>query len=100
MDHLFDPWMTIFAKIEPILQTVIPSRRRSYQAVQKFNGMILALAEKRREEILEGKDVYTPDQEKDLMTLLIQVGMEQGIHTTNEELRVSLLPLLLEIIQY
>ncbi|OBZ81926.1 hypothetical protein A0J61_10026 [Choanephora cucurbitarum] len=90
MDHLFDPWMTIFAKIEPILQAVIPSRRRSYQAVQKFNGMILALAEKRREEILEGKDVYTPDQEKDLMTLLIQVGMEQGIHTTNEELRENL----------
>ncbi|KAI8373763.1 cytochrome P450 [Blakeslea trispora] len=89
MNYLFDPWMSVLSTFEPVLQ-MMPSRRKSAQAVDKLNNMILALAKDRRKEISQGKIVHTPDQEKDLLTLLIEVGMEEGIDMTDGELRENL----------
>ncbi|OBZ84645.1 Phylloquinone omega-hydroxylase CYP4F2 [Choanephora cucurbitarum] len=90
MKGMFDPWVFLFGKMEFILQYIIPSKRECIKSVVKFNKMLVEMADKRRQEIQNGKKLNTPNSEKDLLTLMIEAEMEEGIMTTNEELRENI----------
>lgn len=86
---LFDPWANIFAQLDFLIQYVSPKRRRAAKATADFNHMVDQLADKRRQEILSGKKSDIPENEKDLLTLMIEADLREGIHTSTDELRVS-----------
>ncbi|KAI8385815.1 cytochrome P450 [Blakeslea trispora] len=90
MGDLFNPWVFVFNKIDFIIQTILPSRRRSLNAVIKFNKMVGDMTEKRRQEILNGEKKDIPDSEKDLLTLLIEADLQEGNTATNDVLRENI----------
>ena len=98
MKSLFDPWIFLFSNIDFILQDILPSRRQSTAAVIKFNKMLIDMAERRRQEIQRGEKKAVPDNEKDLLTLLIEADLEEGNTATNDELRVSTMSLFFSIV--
>ncbi|KAI8091152.1 cytochrome P450 [Gilbertella persicaria] len=87
---LFNPWVNVFAKIDFILYTIMPSKRESYHAVIKFNKMLVNMADKRRQEIYDGQKSNLPESEKDLLTLMIEAELREGVTTTSQELRENI----------
>ncbi|KAI8331303.1 cytochrome P450 [Blakeslea trispora] len=90
MSNFYDPYVFLFNKIDFILQAILPSRRRSFNALMKFNKMIIELIERRRQEIQDGEKKHITDGEKDLLTLLIEADLQEGNTATNEELRENI----------
>lgn len=87
---LFNPFVNVFAKFDFLIKYVSPERRRIIKATDEFSLMLSNLADKRRQEILDGKKKDIPDQEKDLLTLMIEADIREGIKTTTTELRVCI----------
>lgn len=54
--------------------------------------MLQSLADKRRQEIMNGDTKDVPEHEKDLLTLMIEADIRDGSETTSTELRVSDVP--------
>ncbi|KAG1046989.1 hypothetical protein G6F43_010543 [Rhizopus delemar] len=84
---LFDPILNVFSALERLLVYVYPKRRRSANAVAKLNAKFDRLIDKKREELQNGVFSNKPDNEKDLVTLMLEAGMQEDISITNEELR-------------
>lgn len=85
---LFDPWINVFAKIDHLMPYISPKRRRQMKATKEFIAMVDQLADKRRQEILNGDKKHLEESEKDLLTLMIEADISQGLGTTTTELRV------------
>lgn len=88
---LFDPWLSIFVKADFFIRMISPGRRRIMDANTKFNGMLDDLTNKKRQEILGGKNKGVPENEKDLLTLMIEADIREGGEASTEQLRVSYL---------
>jgi cytochrome P450 len=78
----------IFAHLDFLTQYISPSRRRSMAATAKFNGMIEDLITRKRDEIRSNKAEDIPDNEKDLLRLMIEADDRGEGFTSVEELRV------------
>jgi hypothetical protein len=89
IDSLFDPWVNVFSKVDFLVQYISAKRRRVLKATAEFNSMIDNLINKRRQEILSGVKSDTPENEKDLLTLMIEADLREGTETSTLELRVS-----------
>ncbi|KAG1140684.1 hypothetical protein G6F37_011545 [Rhizopus arrhizus] len=87
MQSIFDPISNVFCALEPLLVYVYPKRRRSADAVVKLNAKFDRIISKKREELQNGIFSNKPDNEKDLVTLMLEAGMQEDISITNEELR-------------
>lgn len=88
---LFNPYVNIFAKIDFLMKYISPERRRINRATIRFNNMLQDLADTRRQEIVNGETEGVPENEKDLLTLMIEADIRDGSETTTTELRVRLL---------
>ncbi|KAI8644190.1 cytochrome P450 [Parasitella parasitica] len=84
---LFNPFINIFASIDFLVKYISPERRRVIKATDEFNNMLSDLADKRRQEILDGEKQGIPENEKDLLTLMIEADIRDGVATTTKELR-------------
>lgn len=73
------------------MKYISPERRRINKATIRFNNMLQGLADKRRQEIVNGETRGIPESEKDLLTLMIEADIRDGSETTTTELRVILL---------
>lgn len=60
------------------------------KATTEFSAMVDQMADKRRQEILSGEKKHLEESEKDLLTLMIEADIHQGLGTTTIELRVSI----------
>jgi cytochrome P450 len=87
---LFDPWVNVFSKVDFLVQYISAKRRKVIKATAEFNSMIDELAKKRRQEILSGERSDIPDNEKDLLTLMIEADLREGTKTSTLELRVTI----------
>ncbi|KAG1222761.1 hypothetical protein G6F35_005083 [Rhizopus arrhizus] len=83
MQSISDPISNVFCALERLLVYVYPKRRRSADAVAKLNAKFDRVISKKREELQNGIFSNKPDNEKDLVTLML----EEDISITNEELR-------------
>jgi len=88
MQSISDPISNVFCALECLLVYVYPKRRRSADAVAKLNAKFDRVISKKREELQNGIFSNKPDNEKDLVTLMLEAGMQEDISITNEELRV------------
>jgi cytochrome P450 len=88
---LFNPYVNIFAKFDFLMKYISPERRRINKATIRFNNMLQGLADKRRQEIVNGKTRGIPESEKDLLTLMIEADIRDGSETTTTQLRVILM---------
>lgn len=86
---LFNPFINLFAKYDFLIKYISPERRRVIKATDEFNVMLSNLADKRRQEILNGEKKDMAENEKDLLTLMIEADIREGVETTTTELRVS-----------
>ncbi|CEP15817.1 hypothetical protein [Parasitella parasitica] len=84
---LFNPFVNIFASLDFLVKYISPERRRVIKATDEFNSMLGELADKRRQEILDGEKKNIPENEKDLLTLMIEADIRDNIKTTTTELR-------------
>lgn len=84
---LFNPWTSIFSKLDFLVKYFSAERRRIDAATDKFNSMIDDLTDKRRQDIINGLKNEIPENEKDLLTLMIEADMREGGNTSTEELR-------------
>jgi hypothetical protein len=81
---IFDPLSFVCNTLESLLTYVYPKKRKGADAVVKLNAKFDRLIDKKREELQNGIFSNKPDNEKDLVTLML----EEDILITNEELRV------------
>ncbi len=87
---LFNPWVNIFAKVDFLMRFISPERRRIDRATKKFTSMLDDLANKKRQDILAGVNSDVPENEKDLLTLMIEADIRDNKGSiSNKELRVS-----------
>ncbi|CEP12638.1 hypothetical protein [Parasitella parasitica] len=84
---LFDPFINIFVKVDFMMNYISSKRKRINKAITRFNSMLEDLANKRRQEILNGETLGVPENEKDLLTLMIEADIREGSRTTSTELR-------------
>ncbi|KAG1519148.1 hypothetical protein G6F52_008901 [Rhizopus delemar] len=80
---IFDPLSFVCNTIESLLTYVYPKKRKGAYAVVKLNAKFDQLIDKKREKLRNGIFSNKPDNEKDLVTLML----EEDISITNEELR-------------
>jgi cytochrome P450 len=87
----------VFASLANLFFNLIPPFLIKYispktvRATERFYKMLENLVDTRREEIRRGEKSHIPDNEKDLLTLMIEADMEAGTQVTSVELRVSFL---------
>lgn len=93
VSSLFNPFVNLFAKYDFLIKYVSAERRRVIKATDEFNVMLSRLADTRRQEILNGEKKNIPENEKDLLTLMIEADVREGVETTTTELRVGILTL-------
>lgn len=89
VDTFFNPWTTVFYRFDFLIKYFSAKRRRIDRATEKFNGMLDALTNKRRQDIENGLKSGIPENEKDLLTLMIEADIREDGNTSTEELRVS-----------
>ncbi|EIE85975.1 hypothetical protein RO3G_10685 [Rhizopus delemar RA 99-880] len=95
IQSISDPISNVFSALEPLLVYVYPKRRRSVDAVAKINAKFDQVISKKREELQNGIFSNKPDNEKDLVTLMLEAGMQEDVSITNEELRHNMAVLFL-----
>lgn len=90
---IFDPWITIFAKIDFIYKYVSANRRRTIESTTKFNSMLGKMIDTKRQQLIDnGVDTNIPETEKDLLTLMLEADIQgEGRAHTTTELRVSIM---------
>jgi cytochrome P450 len=85
---LFNPWINILGRADYFYRLLSPSRRLIDDATKKLCSMLDRLADSKRMEILAGVKSDVPENEKDLLTLMIEAEIRD-----NEEETMSTLEL-------
>jgi cytochrome P450 len=78
----------VFAKYDWALKYILPGRKTMLKNVDRLNGLLLSIAEKRRQEIKDKKFDDRPDSEKDLLTLILESEIREEGFIHNEEIKV------------
>ncbi|GAA5798150.1 hypothetical protein HPULCUR_003550 [Helicostylum pulchrum] len=86
-DTFFSPWTIVLSNFDFLVKYFSAERRRIDRATEKFNDMIDVLTNKRRQDIKNGLKNGIPENEKDLLTLMIEADTREGGNTSTEELR-------------
>ncbi|KAI7848637.1 cytochrome P450 [Circinella umbellata] len=91
-----NPLYFVFPSIERQFKSWIPGRRKAHEELEKFFGMIHAMADERRQVILNSANTVVADEqkkhagEKDLLTLMIEAEHEGQGRLTDEEFESNL----------
>ncbi|RCH98259.1 cytochrome P450-dit2 [Rhizopus azygosporus] len=94
-DCLFDPVINVFSSYSFILDRIYPRRRRGVIATRKLGEKFLEIAQQKRMEIKSGVYADVPDNEKDLLTLMLEAEEKGGVWTSEDELRHNIAVLFL-----
>lgn len=70
-----------------LFSSLVPRRRRAHQDVDAFLSMIDGVIERKRALLKDSDSSDVPQNEKDLLTLLIEAESDENGYMTNEELR-------------
>lgn len=89
MSNIFNPLSNIFIKLSFILKHTSAKFIKTQAATTRLVSMMEDLANEKRQKILNGDMKNLPDQEKDLLTMMIEADIEEGTETTTTQLRVS-----------
>lgn len=88
-EGLFDPLLNVMGSFSFLLTLLFPEKRKQMDAVSRLNAKLAQLAEQKRKEVQEGLHADKPENEKDLVTLMLEA--EQANEAIkDEELRVSI----------
>ncbi|ORX59605.1 cytochrome P-450 cyp509A1 [Hesseltinella vesiculosa] len=87
---ILDPFFLIFSVFDTTLLNWFPKRRAVHQKLTEFLGMLDAIIEQRRTELEKGTNTAIKDEDKDLLTLMIESERTEGAGLSNEELRRNL----------
>lgn len=74
--------------MENLLIYVVPKRRKAAKAVVKLNEKFDQLVSTKRQELQNGRFSNKPDNEKDLLTLMLEAELQGEALETSEQLRV------------
>ena len=87
--QLNDPIEFIFSKHVPLLHRILPEKRRAHAALAKLNAKFDEIVRQRRAELESGALDNVPENEKDLITLMLEAEKRGEAIVTEEQLRVS-----------
>lgn len=87
-EALKSPIPVVFAKYDWALRYILPGRSKLLKNVDRLNGLLLSIAEKRRQEIKDKKFDDRTDGEKDLLTLILESELREDGFIDNEEIKV------------
>lgn len=87
--QLVDPIEFIFSKCAPLLRLILPEKRRAHVALAKLNAKFDEIVRQRRAELESGALDNVPENEKDLITLMLEAEKRGEAIVTEEQLRVS-----------
>lgn len=79
----------MFIKFSFILKYTSAKFIETQAATARLVSMMEDLANEKRQKILNGDMKNISDQEKDLLTMMIEADIEEGTETTTKQLRVS-----------
>ncbi|CEJ05050.1 hypothetical protein RMCBS344292_18998 [Rhizopus microsporus] len=86
-DALFNPTANMLTSLNPILSIISPERRRILEAIKKLNGMLEAMIKQKRQEVQSNAQAHAPENEKDLLTLMLEAQQRGEGLATDEELK-------------
>lgn len=87
--HMLDPLEFMLIKWSFLLYLVIPEKRRAHAALAKLNAKFDEIVRQRRAELESGALDNVPENEKDLITLMLEAEKRGEAIVTEEQLRVS-----------
>ncbi|CEI87539.1 hypothetical protein RMCBS344292_01950 [Rhizopus microsporus] len=85
--QLNDPIEFIFSKHVPLLHRILPEKRRAHAALAKLNAKFDEIVRQRRAELESGALDNVPENEKDLITLMLEAEKRGEAIVTEEQLR-------------
>lgn len=88
MSNIFNPLSNLFIKFSFILKHISTKFVKTQAATRRLLSMMEDLADEKRQKILNGEMKNLSDQEKDLLTMMIEADIEEGTKTTTTQLRV------------
>lgn len=87
---LFSP-IILFPFLDWLLNYISPSHWGKLNgAIDKLNGLLMDMAKQKREQLQASLDSSTPENEKDLLTLMLEAELRGEGSASDEELRVSI----------
>jgi cholesterol 24(S)-hydroxylase len=88
---LMDPTYFFFPILESHFMWLLPKRRHAHKELEKFRGMIIGVIEEKRRKIESGQNqnINLEENEKDLITLMLESEMKGEGKMTNDELEVK-----------
>ncbi|CEJ00224.1 hypothetical protein RMCBS344292_14286 [Rhizopus microsporus] len=86
MGTLFDPVTNVFTGLDFLLRYVYPKRIRGAKAVNNLNKLFDQLVKEKRLEVQNGVHVNKPQDEKDLLTLMLEAKQRGEAMTTDMEM--------------
>lgn len=92
MNHgILDPLFFIFPVLEAHFLWMFPKRKQIHNELKKFQGMIRGVIEEKRRKIESGENqnAVLEENEKDLLTLMLESEMKGEGKMTDEELEVN-----------
>ncbi|KAF7726767.1 cytochrome P450-dit2 [Apophysomyces ossiformis] len=105
LDEARSEWLTTYEVVREGIRSPIPlliprldkyvhyfssGRRRIMAAVDKLNGLLLDMAERKREQLIQNAMEQKEEHEKDLLTLLLEAERRGEGEASNEFLRSNL----------
>ncbi|KAL4211439.1 cytochrome P450 [Rhizopus microsporus] len=85
--HMLDPLEFMLIKWSFLLYLVIPEKRRAHAALAKLNAKFDEIVRQRRAELESGALDNVPENEKDLITLMLEAEKRGEAIVTEEQLR-------------
>lgn len=82
-EGLFDPLLNVMGSFSFLLTLLFPEKRKQMDAVSRLNAKLAQLAEQKRKEVQEGLHADKPENEKDLVTLMLEA--EQANEAIKDE---------------
>lgn len=89
MSNIFNPLSSLLIRFSFIWRLISTNFVKTQKATDRLLSMMENLADEKRRQILNGEMENLADQEKDLLTMMIEADIEEGTKTTTTQLRVT-----------
>ncbi|GAN02482.1 cytochrome P450 [Mucor ambiguus] len=90
MSNIFNPLSSLLIRFSFIWRLVSTKFVQIEKATDRLLSMMENLADEKRRQILNGEMEKLADQEKDLLTMMIEADIEEGTKTTTTQLRQNI----------
>ncbi|KAL0143662.1 hypothetical protein V8B55DRAFT_1479540 [Mucor lusitanicus] len=90
MSNIFNPLSSLLIRFSFIWRLISTNFVKTQKATDRLLSMMENLADEKRRQILNGEMENLADQEKDLLTMMIEADIEEGTKTTTTQLRQNI----------